>query len=83
MSKIIYSTCKSALRPVPHCSDITVPSPPSGDVEPVLSDKPSCSDESEDTEIDPSFKDESKPLFIKSGTPKPSCSRSLFVQRED
>ena len=62
-SKIIYPTCKSALRPGPHCSDISVPSPPSGDVEPVLSDEPSCSDESEDTEIDPSFKDKSKPLF--------------------
>ena len=37
-SKVIYPTCKSALRPVPHCSDIPVSSPPSGDVEPVLSD---------------------------------------------
>ena len=63
-SKIIYPTCKSALRPVSQCSDIPVPSFSSGDVEPVLSDKPSCSDESEDTEIDPSFKDKSKPLFI-------------------
>ena len=33
-------------------------------MEPVLSDESSCFDESEDTEIDPSFKDESKPLFI-------------------
>ena len=57
-SKIIYPTCKSALRPISHCSDIPVPSFPSGDVE------PSCSDESEDTEIDPSFKNESKPLFM-------------------
>ena len=57
-SKIIYPTCKSALRPVPHCSDIPVPSLPSRDVE------PSRSDESEDTEIDPPFKDESKSLFI-------------------
>ena len=63
-SKIVYPTCKSALRPVSHCSDIPVPSPPSGDVESVLSDEPSRSDESKDTEIDPSFKDESKPLFI-------------------
>ena len=63
-SIIIYPICKSALRPVPHCSDIPVVSPPSGDTEPVLSDESSCSDESEDTEIDPSFKDESKPLFI-------------------
>ena len=55
-SKIIYPTCKFALRPVP--------SPLSGDVEPVSSDEPSYSDESEDTEIDPPFKDESKPLFI-------------------
>ena len=61
-SKIIYPTCKSALRPVLHCLDIPVPSPPSGDVEPVLSDELSCSDKSEDTEIDPSFKDELKPL---------------------
>ena len=44
-SKIIYPTCKSALRPVPHCPDIPVPSPPSGNVEPVLSGEPSCSDE--------------------------------------
>ena len=63
-SKIIYSTCTSALRSVPHCSDISLPSPPSGDVEPVLSNELSCSDKSEDTEIDPSFKDESKPFFI-------------------
>ena len=63
-SKIIYPTCKSVLRPVPYRSNIPVPSPPSGDVEPVLRDEPSCSDESEDTEIYPSFKDESKPLFI-------------------
>ena len=63
-SKIIYPTGKSALRPVSHCSDIPVSSPPSGDVEPVLSDIPSCSDVSEDTEIDLPFKDELKPLFI-------------------
>ena len=80
-SKIIYPTCKSALGPVPHCSDIPVPSPPCGDVEPVSSDEPSCSDESEDTEIDPSFKDESKPLFINQERPN-DLVRDLYLSKE-
>ena len=65
-SKIVYPTCKSAPKPVPHGSDIPVPIPPSKDEEYASSDgdESASAYENTDVEMDPSFADQSGPLLI-------------------
>lgn len=63
-SKIEYPVCPSALLPVIHSSDIAIPLPPSGEEEFLFSDGPVSSEESTNTEMEASFVDERRPLFI-------------------
>ena len=66
-SKISYSVCKSAIKPVPHSPDLLVPHPPT-EKEDSLSvnacENTSTKSEEEPIELDPSFQHESAPLFI-------------------
>ena len=66
-SKISYPVCKSAIKPVPHSSDLPVPQPPT-EKEDSLSvmacESTSTESEEEPVELDPSFQHESAPLFI-------------------
>ena len=51
-SKIIYPACKSAVLPVPYGSHIAVPHPSSGYDESLLSNRPSCADETDVSAFD-------------------------------
>ena len=66
-SKISYSVCKSAIKPVPHSPDLPVPQPPT-EKEDSLSvnacESTSTESEEEPIELDPSFQHESTPLAL-------------------
>ena len=66
-SIISYPVCRSAIKPVPHSSDFSVPPPPT-EKEDSLSvnacESTSTESEEKPIELDPSFQHESAPLFI-------------------
>ena len=66
-SKISYSVCKSAIKPVSHSPDLPVPQPPT-EKEDSLSvnacESTSTESEEEPIELDPSFQQEFAPLFM-------------------
>ena len=66
-SKISYSVCKSAIKPVPHDPDLPVPQPSTEKENTVsVDERASTITESEEDlmESHPSFQHESAPLFI-------------------
>ena len=66
-SKISYPVCKSAIKPVPHSPDLSVPQPPTKKEDSLsvnACESTSTKSEEEPVELDPSFQCESAPLFI-------------------